>query len=53
MRESKQIQLIALVIGFGSIGAALIDQQLNMAAEIFKGAGREDSIGAFLAQVRF
>ena len=53
MRESKQIQLIALVIGFGSLGAALIDQQLNMAAEIFKGAGREDSIGAFLAQVRF
>ena len=53
MKESKQIQLIALVIGFGSLGAALIDQQLNMAAEIFKGAGREDSIGAFLAQVRF
>ena len=53
MGESKQIQLIAVVIGFGSLGAALIDQQLNMAAEIFKGAGQEDSIGAFLAQVRF
>ena len=53
MGESKQVQLIALVIGFGSLGAALIDQQLNMAAEIFRGAGQEDSIGAFLAQVRF
>ena len=53
LRESKQIQLIAVVIGFGSLGAALIDQQLNMAAEVFKGAGQEDSIGAFLAQVRF
>jgi AAA family ATP:ADP antiporter len=53
LRGSKQIQLIAAVIGFGSLGAMLVDQQLNMAAEVFKGAGREDSIGAFLAQVRF
>ena len=53
LRESKQIQLIAAVISFGSLGALLIDQQLNMAAELFKGAGQEDSIGAFLAQIRF
>ena len=53
LRGSTQIQLIAAVISFGSLGAMLIDQQLNMAAEIFKGAGQEDSIGAFLAQVRF
>ena len=53
LRDSRQIQLIALVISFGSLGAALIDQQLNMAAEIFQGAGQADSIGAFLAQVRF
>jgi len=53
LRESKQIQLIAAVISFGSLGALLIDQQLNMAAEMFRGAGQEDSIGAFLAQVRF
>ena len=53
LRNSRQIQLIALVISFGSLGAALIDQQLNMAAEIFQGAGETDSIGAFLAQVRF
>lgn len=53
LRESRQIQLIAVVIAFGSLGAALIDQQLNMAAEVFKGRGETDSIGAFLAQVRF
>ena len=41
------------VISFGSLGAALIDQQVNMAAEVFKGAGQEDSIGGFLAQIRF
>ncbi|MEO6213833.1 MAG: Npt1/Npt2 family nucleotide transporter, partial [Vicinamibacterales bacterium] len=53
LRGSRQIQLIAVVISFGSLGAALIDQQLNMAAEVFKGKGEADSIGAFLAQVRF
>jgi AAA family ATP:ADP antiporter len=53
MRGSRQIQLIAAVISFGSLGALLIDQQLNMAAEVFKGAGQENAIGAFLAQVRF
>ncbi|MEO5895597.1 MAG: Npt1/Npt2 family nucleotide transporter [Vicinamibacterales bacterium] len=53
LRESRQVQLIAVVICFGSLGAALIDQQLNMAAEVFKGKGQDDSIGAFLAQVRF
>ena len=53
LRGSRQIMLIALVISFGSLGAALIDQQLNMATELFKGAGQEDAMGAFLAQVRF
>src|SRR5215217_6851002 len=53
LRESRQIQIIALIISFGSFGAALLDQQVNMAAEVFKGAGQEDSIGAFLAQIRF
>ena len=43
LRGSRQIQLIAAVISFGSLGAMLIDQQLNMAAEMFKGAGQEDS----------
>jgi ATP:ADP antiporter, AAA family len=53
LRDSKQIQLIAVVIGFGALGASLIEQQVNMAAEVFKGAGQEDSIGGFLAQIRF
>src|SRR5688572_4144204 len=53
LRGSRQIQLIALIISFGSFGAALLDQQVNMAAEVFKGAGQADSIGAFLAQIRF
>ena len=50
LTESRQVQLIALVIAFGSIGAALIDQQVNMAAEAM---GKADNIGKFLAQVRF
>ncbi len=53
LRSSRQIQLIAAVIAFGALGATLFDQQLNMATEIFKGAGKENSMGAFLAQVRF
>ena len=42
LRESKHLQVIALVIAFAAIGANLIEQQLNMAAEAFKGraAGR-------------
>jgi ATP/ADP translocase/CRP-like cAMP-binding protein/HEAT repeat protein len=53
LRGSRQIQLIAIVISFGAFGAALLDQQVNMATEIFKGAGEEDSMGEFLAQIRF
>ena len=53
LRGSRQIQIIALIISFGSLGAAILDQQVNMAAEVFKGAGQEDSIGGFLAQIRF
>ena len=41
------------MISFGAFGAALLDQQVNMATEIFKGAGQEDSMGEFLAQIRF
>jgi ATP:ADP antiporter, AAA family len=51
LRSSRHLQTIALVIGFASIGAAIIEQQLNMAAEGAKGAGGADSITAFLAQV--
>ena len=51
LRGSKHLQIIALVISFASIGAAIIEQQLNMAAEAAKGAGATDSITAFLATV--
>jgi ATP:ADP antiporter, AAA family len=53
LRGSRQIQLIAVVISFGALGGALLDQQVNMATEIFKGAGQADSMGEFLAQIRF
>ncbi|HEX6974746.1 MAG TPA: Npt1/Npt2 family nucleotide transporter [Vicinamibacterales bacterium] len=51
LRNSKHLQIIALVISFASIGAAIIEQQLNMAAAAAKGAGATDSITTFLAQV--
>ncbi|HET7292519.1 MAG TPA: Npt1/Npt2 family nucleotide transporter [Vicinamibacteria bacterium] len=53
LRESRHLQLIALVIGFAAIGAAIIEQQLNMAAEAFKGREATDDITGFLAQVTF
>src|SRR3954452_2140691 len=51
LRESKHLQIIALVISFAAVGAAIIEQQLNMAAQAAKGAGATDSITEFLAQV--
>lgn len=51
LRESKHLQMIALVIGFAAVGAAVIEQQLNMAAEAFKGRDATDAITGFLAQV--
>ncbi len=51
LRRSKHLQIIALVISFASIGAAIIEQQLNMAAQAAKGAENTDSITAFLATV--
>ena len=40
-----------MVIAFAAIGAAIIEQQLNMAAAEAKGATNADAITAFLAQV--
>jgi AAA family ATP:ADP antiporter len=53
LRSSRHLQVIALVIGFAAIGASIIDQQLNMAAESVKGAEATDAITGFLAQVTF
>jgi len=52
LRESKHLQIISLVIAFGAIGAYLIEQQLNMAAEAFKGRTATDSLTAFLGSVQ-
>ena len=51
LRQSKHLQIIALVISFAAVGAAIIEQQLNMAAQASKGAGATDSITQFLAEV--
>jgi ATP/ADP translocase/HEAT repeat protein/CRP-like cAMP-binding protein len=51
--SSRQVRLIAVVISFGALGAVILDQQVNMATEEFKGRGATDSITAFLGTVRF
>ncbi|HVL67718.1 MAG TPA: Npt1/Npt2 family nucleotide transporter [Vicinamibacterales bacterium] len=52
LRASKHLQIIALVISFAAVGAAIIEQQLNMAAEAAKGADAVDAITIFLGQVQ-
>jgi ATP/ADP translocase/HEAT repeat protein/CRP-like cAMP-binding protein len=52
LRESKHLQIIAIVIGLTSIGAGLVDQQLNMATQAFKGRSQTDAMTAVLGQVR-
>ena len=52
LRQSKHLRLIALVISFAAIGAAIIDQQLNMAAAAVKGQQATDAITVFLAHVQ-
>lgn len=39
LHSSRHLQVIALVIGFAAVGAAIIEQQLNMAAEEFASGG--------------
>ena len=51
LTSSRHLQIISVVIAFGAIAAAIIEQQLNMAAAEAKGAGNADAISAFLAQV--
>jgi AAA family ATP:ADP antiporter len=52
LRSSRHLQIIALIIAFAAIGAAIIEQQLNMATAEAKGAGNTDSITSFLGQVQ-
>jgi AAA family ATP:ADP antiporter len=51
LRESKHLQVISLVIMFAAIGAQVIEQQLNMAAESSKGRTDIDAITSFLATI--
>lgn len=52
LRESKHLQIIAMVIGFAAIGAAIIEQQLNLAAEQYKGQEAGAALEAFFGQVQ-
>jgi len=51
LRGSRHLQIIALVISFAAIGAAIIEQQLNMATEATKGRADVDAITAFLGLI--
>ena len=53
LRSSRHLKVIALVIGCAAVGAGIIEQQLNMAAEATRAEGATDSIAAFLATVTF
>ena len=52
LRESKHLQVIAIVIALASMGASLIEMQLNLAAEEFAGEGGTEGISALLARVQ-
>ena len=54
LRESKHLQIIATVIALAAMGAALIDQQLSMAADeaAGEGEGAAERISALLATVQ-
>jgi AAA family ATP:ADP antiporter len=51
LRSSKHLQIIAIVISFAAIGANIIEQQLNMATEAFKGRTDVDALTSFLGLV--
>lgn len=49
LAESHHLKIVALVIGFAAAGAAIVQQQLSMAAEAT--GGDADRMTAFLAEV--
>ena len=51
LRRSSHLQVIAIIISLAAIGAAIVDQQLNMAAEASSGRDDVDGITAFLGLV--
>ena len=50
--RSRHMQIIALVISFGAVGAAILEQQVNMAAEASR-ARRRPIRSALPGQIRF
>ena len=48
---SSSLRVLALTVGCAAAGAAVLDQQLSMAAEAMRGDSGGDSIAAFLAEV--
>ena len=52
LKNSRHLQVIALIIAFAAIGAAIVEQQLNMATEAAKGQNNTDAITSFLGQVQ-
>lgn len=52
LRSSRHLQIIAMVITFAAIGAGIIEQQLNMAAESAQGQNATDAITVFLGRVQ-
>ncbi|HYE88143.1 MAG TPA: MFS transporter [Vicinamibacterales bacterium] len=51
LRASRHLQIISLVIAFGAICAAIVEQQVNMAVAESKGSNNADAIAAFLGQL--
>ncbi|HJO39078.1 MAG: Npt1/Npt2 family nucleotide transporter [Vicinamibacterales bacterium] len=51
LRRSSHLQIIAIIISLAAVGAAIVDQQLNMAAEATSGRDDVDAITAFLGLV--
>ena len=51
LRRYRHLQVIAIIISLPAIGAAIVDQQLNMAAEATSGRDNVDAITAFLGLV--
>jgi len=52
LRGSRHLQVVSVVIALTSVAAGLVDQQLNMATEFFKGRGETDSMTVVLGQVQ-
>ncbi len=52
LRGSRHLQMIALVISFGAIGAFIIEQQLLLAAEANYGQHASEAIRSFYATVQ-